>query len=70
MNIKIGKLPEERWYMYQDLRLEALQKDSIAFSSSFEEEEREFEEVDLSDFIETGILSSNARKIKYWKQIT
>ncbi|MFX0207216.1 MAG: class I SAM-dependent methyltransferase [Candidatus Hodarchaeota archaeon] len=30
----------------------------------------QFEEVDMSDFKETGIMSANALKIKYWKQIT
>ncbi|UCG01067.1 MAG: hypothetical protein JSW11_15800 [Candidatus Heimdallarchaeota archaeon] len=29
----------------------------------------QFEEVDLSDFKETGVMSANARKIKYWKQL-
>jgi ubiquinone/menaquinone biosynthesis C-methylase UbiE len=30
----------------------------------------QFEEVDLSDFKETGVMSSSAFKIKYWKQLT
>ena len=28
----------------------------------------QFEEVDISNFKETGVMSSNALKIKYWKQ--
>ena len=36
--ISITSLPEERWKECRDLRLQALQKDPIAFSSSYEEE--------------------------------
>jgi ribosomal protein S18 acetylase RimI-like enzyme len=36
--IEIKKLPPERWQDYRKLRLEALQKDPIAFGSSYEEE--------------------------------
>lgn len=37
-NVKIIKLPVERWEEYKNLRLEALQKEPQAFSSSYEEE--------------------------------
>ena len=37
--IKIEKLNEDRWQDYRALRLEALQSDPIAYSSSFEEEQ-------------------------------
>lgn len=36
--IKIIKLPVERWEEYKNLRLEALQQEPQAFSSSYEEE--------------------------------
>jgi RimJ/RimL family protein N-acetyltransferase len=36
--IEITKLPRENWQDYRHLRLEALQKDPIAFGSSYEEE--------------------------------
>ncbi len=39
-SIEIGRLPEERWADYRNIRLEALQSDPTAFSSSFEEEGR------------------------------
>jgi RimJ/RimL family protein N-acetyltransferase len=37
--ITIKKLPEERWQEYRDLRLEALEKEPLAFSSSYEDEQ-------------------------------
>jgi RimJ/RimL family protein N-acetyltransferase len=37
--ITIEKLPEDRWQDCRDLRLEALQKEPLAFSSSYEEEQ-------------------------------
>lgn len=36
--IEIRKLHPERWKDFQDLRLEALQSDPLAFSSSYDEE--------------------------------
>ena len=36
--IKVKKLPPDRWKDYQDLRLEALRSDPLAFGSSYEEE--------------------------------
>jgi RimJ/RimL family protein N-acetyltransferase len=36
--LEIGRLPEERWRDYRSIRLEALESESQAFSSSFEEE--------------------------------
>ena len=39
-SIEIGRLPEERWADYRSIRLEALQSEPTAFSSSFEEESR------------------------------
>ena len=36
--IEIKKLPADKWKEYKMLRLEALQKDPIAFGSSYEEE--------------------------------
>ena len=36
--IEIKKLPPGRWKDFQDLRLEALQNDPLAFGSSYEEE--------------------------------
>ena len=38
--IKIKKLPTSRWKDYRNLRLDALRKDSISFSSSYEEEKK------------------------------
>ena len=38
MEITLGKLPEEEWKKYKEIRLEALKNDSIAFGSSYEEE--------------------------------
>ena len=38
--IKIKKLPIDRWKDYRNLRLEALKKDAISFSSSYEEEKK------------------------------
>jgi ribosomal protein S18 acetylase RimI-like enzyme len=37
--IEIKKLNEDRWQDFRDLRLEALQTEPIAFSSSYEEEQ-------------------------------
>jgi GNAT superfamily N-acetyltransferase len=37
--ITIEKLPEDRWQDCRNLRLEALQKEPLAFSSSYEEEQ-------------------------------
>ena len=42
--IKIVKLPASKWKEYRKLRLEGLQKDPIAFGSSFEEEKMLSEE--------------------------
>ena len=36
--IEVKKLPNTKWEDYKNLRLEALRKDSTAFSSSYEEE--------------------------------
>ena len=36
--IEVKKLPPDRWKDYQNLRLEALKSDPIAFGSSYEEE--------------------------------
>ena len=38
MEIIIGRLPEEEWEKYKEIRLEALKTDPIAFGSSYEEE--------------------------------
>lgn len=38
MEIALGKLPEDEWKKYKEIRLEALKNDSIAFWSSYEEE--------------------------------
>ncbi len=38
MGITIGRLPEDEWEKYKEIRLEALKNDSIAFGSSYEEE--------------------------------
>lgn len=38
MDITIGRLPEEEWEKYKEIRLEALKNDAIAFGSSYEEE--------------------------------
>ena len=37
--VTISKLDEDHWQDYQDLRLEALKNEPLAFSSSFEEEQ-------------------------------
>ncbi|MDQ1281327.1 MAG: hypothetical protein QG670_2592 [Thermoproteota archaeon] len=42
--IVVRKLEEYRWSEYRDLRLEALNKESIAFSSSYDEEKNLSEE--------------------------
>ena len=36
--IRVGRLPGERWADFRGLRLEALQKEPVAFGSSYEEE--------------------------------
>ncbi len=36
--IEVIKLPPDRWKEFQDLRLEALQNDPLAFGTSYEEE--------------------------------
>ena len=38
--IKIKKMPTSRWKDYRNLRLESLKKDSISFSSSYDEEKK------------------------------
>jgi len=42
--IAVKKLEEDRWKEYRDLRLEALQKEPIAFGSSYDEEKNISEE--------------------------
>ncbi len=37
--ITIGRLSEDRWQDYRDLRLEALQSDPLAYGGSYEEEQ-------------------------------
>ncbi|MBI1744339.1 GNAT family N-acetyltransferase [Candidatus Acetothermia bacterium] len=43
--IEVKKLPEDRWKEHRDLRLEALQSDPIAYSSSYEYTEQLSEDV-------------------------
>lgn len=38
MEITIGKLSDDNWEKYREIRLEALRNDTIAFGSSYEEE--------------------------------
>jgi hypothetical protein len=53
-----------------DTSLEKKTLTSIHQTLTFSPWNYHFEEVDLSDFKETGVMSTNARKIKYWKKIT
>jgi ribosomal protein S18 acetylase RimI-like enzyme len=45
MEITIGRLPEDEWNKYREIRLECLKNDSIAFGSSYEEEKDHEESV-------------------------
>jgi ribosomal protein S18 acetylase RimI-like enzyme len=45
MTIKISQLAVDKWQLFRDLRLEALQEDPLAFASSFEEEKNYSQEI-------------------------
>lgn len=60
-SIQIVKLPQKRWKEYKQLRLEALEKEPLAFGSSFEEE-KDLSEKEWKKRMKTTVVALHSNK--------